>query len=153
MLWLKKIFGLEKNNSNNIMDNSTIIEQNTYLDKIKYNDVDFFNLNGFKTWAKCVKVYDGDTGTFVFFFNNKPFKFRVRLAGIDTPEIKSNNPDEMAVGILARNKLQGLIYDKLVFLECLRWDKYGRLLAKIYSDNIIQKSINQTLIDENLAAG
>ena len=66
-------------------------KRKAHLKEIEYKDVPFFSLNGYKTWAKCVKIYDGDTATFAFYYNKTYYKFRVRLAGIDTAEIKSKD--------------------------------------------------------------
>jgi len=126
-------------------------KKKTYLEQATYHQVDFFNFNGYKTWAKCVKVYDGDTGTFVFYYNKKPYKFRTRLMGIDTAEMKSLNERETEYAEKAKNRLIELISDKLVYLECLQYDKYGRILVYIYSKKRDKKSFNQILLDEGLA--
>ncbi len=150
MNWFKKMTtGKESKNANS--SKTSTIEQNNFLEMVKYSDVEYFNLNGHKTWTKCVKVYDGDTGTFVFFLYGKPYKFRIRLADIDTAELKSDDVEEVEYANRAKDRLMELIGNNLVYLECLRWDKYGRLLGKIYQDNITQKSINQILLDEHLA--
>lgn len=133
----------------------TEYQKKKFLQQVSYHDVDFFNLKGLKTLAKCVKVYDGDTGTFVFYVDNKPYKFRCRLASIDTAEIKSNNPEEVVHAQKAKNRLIELIDDTLVYLECLEHDKYGRILVKIYKNDDDyhngNKSFNKILVDEGLA--
>ncbi len=128
-----------------------ISNQLQYLRNVKYHDVNFFSLQGYKTWAKCVKIYDGDSATFVFFFNDNPYKFKIRLAEIDTPEIRSTNPNETVVALQARDRLKALIGDKLVYLECLEYDKYGRILAKIYNNGDFNECYNKILVDEGLA--
>ncbi len=126
-------------------------KENRFLKNITYKDVEFFSFEGYKTWAKCVKIYDGDTGTFVFYYHHIPYKFKMRLMGIDTPEIRSKNEKEVELAIKAKNRLIELIDDKLVYLECLNYDKYGRILTYIYADKKMQKSFNQILVDEGLA--
>jgi endonuclease YncB( thermonuclease family) len=126
-------------------------KRKAFLQKVEYKDVPFFSLNGYKTSAKCVKVYDGDTATFVFYYHKKPYKFRVRLADIDTAELRSKNADEVHVAKLAKNKLINLIDDKLVYIECLGFDKYGRLLANLYSDKKMERSYNSILLEEGFA--
>lgn len=125
--------------------------QNDFLKNVKYNDVPFFNLNGYKTLAKCVKIYDGDTGTFVFYLYDNPYKFRIRLAGIDTAEIKSDDTNELELGLKAKNRLKELIGDRLVYLECLKYDKYGRILANVYDNENKENLYNKILVDEKLA--
>ena len=123
----------------------------TFLQNVEYNDVDFFSLKGYKTWCKCVKIYDGDTITVVFYYNKQPHKFRIRLANIDTAELRTDNPIEMHVAKVARDSLINIIDDNLIYIECLEFDKYGRLLANLYSDKKMYKSFNDMLIEKGLA--
>lgn len=148
MDWFNKLLGQDKPP---VIDNITEIEQNKILIKSKYDDIPFFNLKGHRAWAKCVKVYDGDTGTFVFFFNGKPFKWRVRLAGIDTAELKTDNKEEHEFAVKTRARFEEYVKDKLIYIECLGWDKYGRLLANIYPDNVSKITLNSQLMSEGFA--
>lgn len=134
-------------------------------------DTDFFTLNGIKTFARVVDIYDGDTMTCVIPLFNSYYKFTVRLDGIDTCEIRNKNLELKHKGLLARK----LIIDTLcldntctiditkkelqeylkkntiiVWLECLEFDKYGRLLGKIYKDKHSNKSLSDILLDEKL---
>lgn len=111
-----------------------------------------FSLNGHKTYAKCVHVYDGDTIHTVFKLPNSHecHKWVIRLMGIDTPEMKSKNTAEKAKATETRDFLRKMVLDKIIILDCLDFDKYGRLLANIYLDGN-EKSINQTLIDNGFA--
>lgn len=72
---------------------------------------------------------------------------KIRLLGINTPEIRG---DERDAGLVARDRMRELIDDKDVIIVTHkdRGGKYGRLLATIYLDGI---NINQLLIDEGLA--
>lgn len=69
-------------------------DQEHELNLIDYTKIEKFSLNNMIFDAKVIKVYDGDTITVVFNYNNKYYKWNCRLNGIDTPEIKSNNEDE-----------------------------------------------------------
>ncbi len=111
-----------------------------------------FSLNGYKTYAKCVHVYDGDTIHVVFKLHNtgECHKWIIRLIGIDTPEIKSKNPSEKQKAIQTRDYLRSKILDKIIILDCLDFDKYGRLLGYIFLEGY-EKSINQELIDNGFA--
>jgi endonuclease YncB( thermonuclease family) len=93
------------------------------------NKTKMFSIDGLITYAKCVKVYDGDTCHCVFFFHDVAIKFSVRLLGIDTPELKTGSHREEAK--IARDALVELILNKIVKLHCHGWDKYGRLLGDI----------------------
>ena len=113
-----------------------------------------FTLNGHKTYAKCVHVYDGDTIHAVFKLpnSNECHKWVIRLMGIDTPEMKSKNAAEKAKATETRDYLKKMILDKIIVLDCLEFDKYGRLLANIYLEGTPgEKSMNQTLIDNGYA--
>ena len=95
-------------------------------------------MDGIKTYARVVDVYDGDTITIVMKHNKKLCKFKVRMYGYDAPEMKPSlsNPNrerEKEAAINAKNQLSSLILNKIVILECLQFDKYGRLLGNIYT--------------------
>ena len=110
----------------------------------------YFSFCGREFMCKCISVYDGDTITVVF----KPFescvfyKFRIRLSGIDTPEMRTKNIGEKEKATEVRDFLRGLILDKLIKIKCGEFDKYGRLLAYVYIDDT---NINQLLIDKKFA--
>lgn len=73
---------------------------------------------------RVVKVYDGDTATL-------EGGQRVRLLGVDTPEIKQNE----AYAKEARDFLSGKILDQYVHLsfeDNNKEDRYGRLLAWLF---------------------
>ena len=95
-----------------------------------------FTLLGHKTYAKCVYVYDGDTVHVVFKMpnGNECYKWVVRMNGIDTPEMKSKNVTEKKAAVLARDFLKEQILDKIIIVDCLEFDKYGRLLAELYTE-------------------
>ncbi len=60
----------------------------------------------------------------------------VRLNGIDTPEIKGKTEDEKEAAKRARDALSTLILNRQVRLENIESEKYGRILADVYVDNI-----------------
>jgi micrococcal nuclease len=94
-------------------------------------DTPFFSLNGTSTSATIVKVYDGDTIHAVFDFMGKPFKWKCRIAHVDTPELRTKNEEEKKRGYAVRDQLSELILNKVVQLDCQEFDKYGRLLVEI----------------------
>ena len=106
-----------------------------------------FSLNGYKTYAKCVYVYDGDTVHVVFKMPNSSecFKWVIRMMGIDTPEMKTKNLPEKAKAVQSRDFLKGKILDKVVILDCLEFDKYGRLLGNIFLEGE-EQSLSQQMI-------
>lgn len=115
------------------------------------NDAPLFSLQNQLLPCKVKSVYDGDTITVIFPFNNSYYKSNLRLSGIDTPEIKTKNLSEKKAGILAKEWLEQKILNKIVYINFEKEDKYGRLLGTIYENPNIDdfnKSINQILIDE-----
>jgi micrococcal nuclease len=89
------------------------------------------------TFGKVVKVYDGDTITIASKLpnNSQVYRFSVRLSGIDCPEIKTKDKKEKELAIQARDYLSRLIMNQYVYLENVKTEKYGRMLADvIYKD-------------------
>jgi len=109
-------------------------------------NVNKFTLQGLTKTAKVVKVYDGDTITVVFKHKDEYNKWNCRIYGIDTPELKTKNPKEKKAAILARDFLKDMILEKIVQIECLDFDKYGRLLTNVLYDD---KNIIKIMIEKN----
>jgi micrococcal nuclease len=115
-------------------------------------NTDKFSFDGQRFLCKCIKVYDGDTVTVAF----KPFshteriyKYSIRLSGIDTPEIRTINPQEKIEGIKIRDLLSDRILNKFMYIECGGFDKYGRLLGHLFDED--NDNINEWLIKEGYA--
>ena len=101
--------------------------------------------------GQVIKVYDGDTITIAAklpFARSPLYRFSVRLNGIDTPEIKGKSEDEISVAKEARDALSGLILHKNVVLKNVATEKYGRILADVYLDEL---HINKWLIEQRFA--
>ena len=119
------------------------ILRNTNQDNIKK-----FSLKGHKYIAKVVNVYDGDTITVLIRYRMKTHKFRVRMYGYDSPEMKPRQDDPnrykiKEAALKAKMKLLEKIDNKIVELDCGGFDKYGRLLCTVYlRDNCCKSSIN-----------
>ena len=102
-------------------------------------------------FGKVIKVYDGDTITIASVLPNTTepiYRFSVRLNGIDTPEIRGKTPEEKDLAILARDELYNKIYGKMVTLENVGTEKYGRILADVYLD---EEHINEWLVSKEYA--
>lgn len=100
----------------------------------------------------CISVYDGDTITIATNLNingtTTLYKFNVRIRGIDCPEMRSKNNVEKQYAIKAKELVQNLCYGKCVKLANVSYDKYGRILADVYCDDIL---IAQRLLNSKLA--
>ena len=103
------------------------------------------------TSGHVIKVYDGDTITIASkmpYENSQLFRFNVRLNGIDTPEIKSKNENEKLLAKKARDSLSQLIIHKNITLQNVKNEKYGRILADVYLDDL---HLNKWMIDQHFA--
>ena len=101
--------------------------------------------------GQVIKVYDGDTITIASkmpYPESPMYRFSVRLNGIDTPEIKGKNADEKEIAKKARDELSALILNKIVTLKNVQSEKYGRILADVYLEDV---SINDWLIEKRFA--
>jgi len=104
-------------------------------------------------FAIVYKVYDGDTLTCLWPCGMQPgrpasyVRIKVRLNGIDTPELKSSNPAEKARAQMARDVLSEWCQSSgnIVWLQtaptkatakaklaCAGRDMYGRVLGTLY---------------------
>jgi endonuclease YncB( thermonuclease family) len=118
---------------------------------IKWEDtVEFtFPIKG----GKVIKVYDGDTITIAskLPYDTSPlYRLSVRLNGIDTPEMKGKGvlEEEKQAAKMAQKFVSNLIFNKFVRLENIQTEKYGRILADVYIDDI---NVNELLIRERYA--
>lgn len=103
------------------------------------------------TQGRVIKCYDGDTITIAAYLPYKDselYKFSVRINGIDCPEIKSKCVLEKECAQIAKKCVEDIILHKMVRLENVSLEKYGRILADVYIDNL---SISNYLLEHRLA--
>jgi endonuclease YncB( thermonuclease family) len=103
------------------------------------------------TEGQVIKVYDGDTITIASkmpYPESPMYRFSVRLNGIDTPEIKGKNADEKEIAKKARDELSALIMSKTVTLKNVQSEKYGRILAEVYLEDVC---LNDWMIEKKFA--
>jgi micrococcal nuclease len=106
---------------------------------------------------KVSKVVDGDTiDVDIDLGFDISFSSRVRLAGIDTPESRTADKIEKALGLESKEYLKKAIDgSKTVVIKTEKMDsseKYGRILGWVFLDGS-EISINQKMIDEGYAWG
>tara|TARA_B100001939_G_scaffold108462_1_gene93766 strand:+ start:129 stop:548 length:420 start_codon:yes stop_codon:yes gene_type:complete len=108
---------------------------------------------------KINRVVDGDTIDVTIDLGFDLYKKeRVRVAGVDTPEKRTRNLEEKALGLDATNwlkeKLEGAVKgddDLIIRTELVGGvGKYGRLLGWLYIGDA-EVSLNETMIDEGYA--
>lgn len=102
--------------------------------------------------AKILTVYDGDTCTadIQLGFYVIAHKVKLRLYGINTPEIRGGTAETKKAGVTSRDWLRDQILGKEVIIKSFGKGKYGRWLVEIYLDEK-ESSLNQQLIDKGLA--
>ena len=105
------------------------------------------------------KVVDGDTIDVTIDLGFDLYKKeRVRIAGIDTPEKRTRDLEEKALGIDATNWMKGTLEDtingdnELIIRTELKGGvgKYGRLLGWLYVGDE-EVSLNEDMIEEGYA--
>jgi micrococcal nuclease len=101
--------------------------------------------------AKVVKVVDGDTVDLLIDLGfSIMHKVRVRLHGVNTPESRTRDLEEKALGLAAKDYVSDwlLKYDQ-VYVKTIKdkSGKYGRILGYIYSDYELQACLNDDIID------
>lgn len=136
-----------------VMDTLSFYDSNEWLNKLE-NPID---------WKDCmpfvppidkgivIKVYDGNTITIASklpYHNSLLYRFSVRLNGIDCPEMKSINIFEKECAQIAKNEMINLTLNKVVTLKNIQTEKYGRILADVYIDDLY---INNYLLEKKLA--
>ena len=118
------------------------------------NKMEEFTLLGEIKVCKVISVYDGDTIKVCFYHNNIINKWNIRLIGLDTPELRPsrhipNRDEEIKNAKASRDYLRSTLLpskndttQKLFYLKCNDFDKYGRLLGEIfeYQSNIFKNT-------------
>lgn len=106
---------------------------------------------------KVTKIVDGDTiDVEIDLGFSISYAQRVRLAGIDTPESRTTDKYEKALGLEVKKKLGELIANaKTIVIKTELPDsseKYGRILGWLYLDGA-ETSVNEALIASGYAWG
>jgi len=134
----------------------SVPETTQELMTIEVDALTYFSMDGDTHLARVISCYDGDTIHCVFKLFYKYYKFKIRLYGIDTPEMKPNLAIENRKTLVdrahkAKLRLEELILNKLVYVYCREYDKYGRILAVIKLREDDDKTVNDMMIDEGYA--
>jgi micrococcal nuclease len=106
---------------------------------------------------KVDNVVDGDTiDVLIDLGFDILFSSRVRLAGIDTPESRTKDLAEKALGLEAKEYLKKSLKDaKSVVIKTEKMDsseKYGRILGWVYINGDTE-SLNDKMINDGYAWG
>jgi endonuclease YncB( thermonuclease family) len=126
------------------------------------NVQDWRDLAPLEGWAKVASVYDGDTIWIITNISDPdnldcPLsqlrKINIRLARIDTPEMKGVTPDVKAKAVAARDHVRDLILNKLVYFKLGNFgiggeslDSFKRQIGEIYFDQPTEISENKYIL-------
>ena len=106
---------------------------------------------GTVTVSKVISVYDGDTFR-VDIDSLSPIvgkNIRIRLNGVDTPEIQGKCQHEKDLALKARDFVRNKLANaKEIKLTKLQRGKYFRVVANVYLDGV---SLEQELLENKLA--
>ena len=118
---------------------------NKHFSDRPHQDAQTLQINPGYTFYYVKKVYDGDT---VLLANGN----KIRLLGINTPEVEGRYKTAQAGGEEAKRWLQKKLQNKKVRLlkDVEKKDKYGRLLAHIFTED--KQHINLELVKAGLAS-
>lgn len=146
-----------KEEKSNVLDGKEMVirDDRKYLSNVNEKDVKYFSFEGKRFTVKPCNIYDGDTFSIIFLYNGILMKYRCRCLGYDTPEMKPSlkNPNREKEKEMAKKakerfiELLGKGKDGLVEVECFEFDKYGRILVKVYN-KVDDKSLNDIMIEE-----
>jgi micrococcal nuclease len=107
--------------------------------------------------AEVLNVVDGDTVDLRIDLGfDIHHKIRVRLYGVNTPESRTSNKEEKVLGLKAKQFTKDwLSGHKWVFVNTIpdKNDKYGRILARIYSSQDIADPLTACLNTDIIQSG
>lgn len=137
-----------------LLDTKSTLDSTEWLSKLNNKSIDFKDTIQFIPPIEkgiVIKVYDGDTiiiASKLPYYNSPLYRFSVRLNGIDCPEIKGNTESEKECAQIAKKEVSDLILNKIVTLKNVKTEKYGRMLADVYIDDL---HLNNHMIKKRLA--
>lgn len=105
--------------------------------------------------ADVLKIVDGDTLDLMIDLGfDVHHKVRVRLYGLNTPESRTSDDEEKKRGLQAKDfTLNWVKESETIFIQTIKdkTEKYGRILARIYSNEKMEKCLNDDLISSGNA--
>jgi len=106
--------------------------------------------------CKVTRVVDGDTVDVEIDLGFQVMhRARVRMLGIDTPESRTRNLAEKALGLASKARLKELLKGKKTKLVCTKEKgKFGRVLATVWTIDKItgeETNVNDRLCEEGHA--
>lgn len=102
------------------------------------------------TLPSVLEVIDGDTVTVAapYLPDPLPKVLLLRIAGVDTPELRSSDPNEREAARKAKDFVSETLKNGGYTVKIISWDKYARLLGDITLRD--GKLLSNTLIEKGL---
>ena len=126
------------------------ISKDQYSQMQAMKDAKDFSLNYRIFLGKVCKVTDGDTIKAIVFLNQMPTRFVFRLNGLDAPETRKGQVKNF--GKKVKEIVTGMVEGKIVRIEAGDFDKYGRILARVYPFAEGKEfCLNEFLIEQDMA--
>jgi micrococcal nuclease len=126
---------------------SKIKEKKSELNKCSIK-TPLFTFDDENHMCKIVKCYDGDTVHCIFKHNKKYQRFKIRMYGYNTPELRDKDPIIKANAYKAKARITDLLLNKIVYIQCKGFDKYGRVLGIIKINKTDPLTVNQLMVNE-----
>ena len=153
------------------MDEDVILN---LLESATFENTPPFTLAGTTIKARVLDVYDGDTMTVALPWKGSCYRFKLRLLGINTEELKGIDAETKERALKARDRLLDLVTcgdfkpdgpkcprklcrqalsakPYLVTVQCHDFDKYGRVLARVLCPGSQTITLSDVLVQEGLA--
>lgn len=132
------------------MNNTYHQEQIEEFKKIDPSSIKNHMFQDLELETYCYNVHDTDTISILFKYKDEIIKYNIRIAGIDAPELHSEILNEKELCIKGTTYLKNLILNKILKVKIKKTDKYGRLLADLYTLDLYPNNIyiNRDLIDK-----
>lgn len=112
------------------------------------------SLNLYHYKAEVISVYDGDTITVMIDQGMKHFaRVKVRMLGINTPEIRTKDLEEKARGYTAKEYLKSRIEGKTIIINTVKKGKFGRWLGVLWLYEEGMDELGESLNDEMIRMG
>jgi endonuclease YncB( thermonuclease family) len=106
--------------------------------------------------AKVTRVVDGDTLVAQFYllpvahyqYPKLLMEHKIRLLGVDTPELRSKDPQEKALAYKAKDFTSLALLNEDIIVQATGEDSFGRLLAKVFHSGL---EFNAVLLENQIA--
>jgi endonuclease YncB( thermonuclease family) len=132
------------------MNNNYHQEQIEEFKKINPTSIKNHIFQDLELEAYCYNIHDTDTISILFKYKDEIIKYNIRISGIDAPELNSKILYERELCIKGTQYLKNLILNNILKVKIKKIDKYGRLLADLYTLDLYPNNIyiNKDLIDK-----